>query len=301
MHVARQGLDDMAPALEAAFNASRDDDRLDRVFGPHPRATIAAIIVGGLIAGALLERLPVLEALSEHIDLAAVLIGAAWALMIRHYLFGSGEARRSDFAWLAASLVPAGAALVAVEFLSLLAFDGVGPVPGGPTWTVVGSALDALADALALGAGLTIAVAALCFARDWRKVFKDLALQLVIFKLGVAIMVLLIVEIGIIGPILGVIVEGLLGIDIPDWLGEFVDRLTYALLMTTIYLAVIGATWTVCRRTFGELLRTGDAEILRAVREMGKPPEKRAPEPEAAADGGGSNEIGPKGGNSAPD
>ena len=45
--------------------------------------------------------------------------------------------------------------------------------------------------------------------------------------------------------------------------------------MTTRHeLAVIGATWTVCRKSFPELIETGQVEILATVERMAKDPEK---------------------------
>jgi len=89
------------------------------------------------------------------------------------------------------------------------------------------------------------------------------------------VMVLVIVEIGIVGPILATMLEVVLGIRVPNWLGEFADQITYAGLISVIYFAVIGATWTVCRKTFGQLLDTGDAEILKAIKAMSESPTQR--------------------------
>jgi len=73
----------MAPALRRAFNKSRDDDRLDRVFGPKPRAAIAAVIVGGIVLGRWLESIFGPGLITDNLDLSAVLIGAVYALLIR--------------------------------------------------------------------------------------------------------------------------------------------------------------------------------------------------------------------------
>lgn len=134
---------------------------------------------------------------------------------------------------------------------------------------------DALADSLAVAAGLTIAVAALCFSENWTRALKDLAVQLLVFKILVFVMVLLIVEIGIVGPILAAILNIVLDIRVPDWVGEFADQITYAALISFIYFAVIGATWMVCRKTFAQLLKTGDAEVLDAIKAMSESPKKR--------------------------
>lgn len=265
----------MVPALRRAFNKSREDDRLDRVFGPRPRAAVAAVIVSGLVLGRSLESIFGPGLVTDNVDLSAVLVGAAYALLIRRYLFSSGHARRADFPWLAASLIPAAAALVLVAFIENTASGNLETIPGAPLWTDFGAVADALADSLAVAAGLTIAVAALCFSENWTRALKDLATQLLVFKILVFVMVLLTVEIGIVGPILAVMVEIVLGVRVPDWVGEFADQLTYAALMTVIYFAVIGATWMVCRKTFAQLLETGNAEILKAIKAMSESPAKR--------------------------
>lgn len=273
--VAGDGLADMVPALRRAFNKSRDDDRLDRVFGPKPRAAIAVVIVAGLIFGRGLESVIGPGLVTDHLDLSAVLIGATYALLIRRYLFSSGHARRADFPWLAASLIPAAAALVLVAFVENTASGNLETIPGAPLWTDFGAVADALADSLAVAAGLTIAVAALCFSENWTRALKELAVQLLVFKTLVFVMVLIIVEIGIVGPILATALELLLGIRVPEWVGEFADQITYAGLMSVIYFAVIGATWMVCRKTFTQLLATGDAEILKAIKTMSESPAQR--------------------------
>lgn len=275
LRVARDGLADMAPAMRRAFNKSREDDRLDRVFGPKPRAAIAALIVAGIVLGRWLESIFGPGLVTENLDLSAVLIGAAYALLIRRYLFSSGHARRADFPWLAASLIPAAAALVLVAFVENTASGNLETIAGAPLWTDFGAVVDALADSLAVAAGLTIAVAALCFSENWSRALSDLAAQLIVFKVLVFVMVLVIVEIGIVGPILAFVLEIVLGIRVPAWVGEFIDQLAYAALMTVIYFAVIGATWMVCRRTFSQLLETGDAEILKAIKAMSETPAQR--------------------------
>jgi len=275
LKVARAGLSDMAPALRRAFNGSREDDRLDLVFGPRPRAAIAALIVTGIVLGRWLESLFGPGLVTKNLDISAILIGAAYAMLIRRYLFSSGHARRADFPWLAASLIPAAGALVLVAFIANTASGNLETIPGAPIWTDFGAVADALADSLAVAAGLTIAVAALCFSENWTRAFKDLATQLLVFKVLVFVMVLLIVEIGVVGPILAALLKILLGIRVPEWVGEFADQLTYAALMSVIYFAVIGATWMVCRKTFAKLLETGNAEILNAIKAMSENPEKR--------------------------
>jgi hypothetical protein len=272
--VARRGLADMLPALRQAFNDRHDDDRLDRVFGPSPRLAVLVITVVGLALGYGLQNLLGSLFIFEFINIAAVLFGAGYALAYRRYLFHDPAAGEDDFPWLAAALIPPAVALVVVSFLGRC-LDGFETVAGAPGWTGVGGLLDALADSLAVAAGLTIAVAALCYSKDWREAVKVLIRRLIVFKIMVWLMVLVFVEIGIIGPILGVLVESLLGVDIPDWLGEFANQLTYAALMTIIYLAIIGGTWTACRRSFARLLRDGEVDILEALRTMAETPKKR--------------------------
>ncbi|MGB0514320.1 MAG: hypothetical protein ACPGJE_05730, partial [Wenzhouxiangellaceae bacterium] len=115
--VAWRGFEDMLPAVRRAFNERDDDDRLDLVFGQTPRLTVLAIALGGLILGALLNRVDALAVLAEHVHFAAVLIGLAYAVLIRRYLFESGQASVGDFPWLAGSVVPAVALLTALEFI----------------------------------------------------------------------------------------------------------------------------------------------------------------------------------------
>lgn len=274
IRVARRGLTDMLPALQQAFNDSREDDRLDRVFGPRPRLTVLAVTAVGIVLGYGLQFALARFAVFEFINVAAVLFAAAYALAYRQYLFNDPGASEDDFPWLAAALIPPALALVLVSFAGRC-LDGLEMLPGAPAWTSIGGLLDALADSLGVAAGLTIAVAALCYSKAWNEAIKALVSRLVVFKIMVWVMVLVFVEIGVVGAVLGVLVESLLGIDLPDWLGEFADQLTYAVLMTTIYLAIIGGTWTACRRSFGRLLRDGEVDVLETLRTMAEAPEKR--------------------------
>ena len=273
--VARRGFADMLPALGQAFNARNDDDRLDRIFGPWPRPTILALVAVGLLLGYGLEAaLGSVGGVVYFINVSAVLLGAAYSLLYRQYLFNDPLAGEVDFPWLAGALIPAAAALVFVEFVGTL-IDGIETLDGAPAWTSIGGVLDALADSLGVAAGLTIAVAALCYSKAWRDALGALIRRLVAFKIMVWVMVLVFVEIGIVGSIVGRFVEGVLGIDVPDWLGDFVDQLTYAVLISTIYMAIIGGTWTACRRAFPKLLSEGDVDILQELETMAEPPEKR--------------------------
>lgn len=275
LRVARRGLNDMLPALQVAWNNSREDDRLDQVFGPRPRITIAGITLGGILLGLWLEHAFAYLPVFEYIDSPAILIGAAYAFLIRHYLFQTNQAKDDDFPWLAAALIPPALVLVVLSFFGRVFGGEVDFINGAPAWTGIGALLDTLVDSMAVAAGLTIAVAALCYSRDWREAFKDLAVQLIAFKVMVFVMVLLLVEIGIVGPILGRLLESLFGIQFPDWLPDLADQFTYAALMGTIYLALIGATWTACSRSFGRLLETGDADVLTTIRAMADTPEQR--------------------------
>lgn len=264
----------MLPALQQAFNDRHDDDRLDRVFGPWPRVTVLAVTLIGILLGYGLQEALEGFAIFEFINIAAVLFGVGYALAYRQYLFHDSAASEDDFPWLAAALIPPVLALVFMAFAGRW-LDGFERLPGAPVWTSVGGMLDALADSLAVAAGLTIAVATLCYSKAWRNAFKALVRRLIVFNIMVWVMVLLFVEIGIVGPILGVLVESFLGVDLPDWLGEFANQLTYAALMTTIYLAIIGGTWTACRRSFGQLLRDGEVDVLKTLQTMAETPEKR--------------------------
>lgn len=298
--VARQGLAQMYPALVRAFNKRRDDDRLDRVFGPRPQLAIGVIIVAGIVVGAALEALLAGTPITAYVNIPATLLALAFAALFRNYLFRSGEARRHDFPWLAASLIPAALALVVLSFLSRLFGDGIETIANAPGWTAIAGLVDALADSIGVAAGLTIAVAALCFSRSWIKALRDLAVQLLIFKLLVFITVLVFIEIGIVGPALSAIVRAMTGIRLPEWLGDVADQLTHAALISTIYLAIIGATWTVCYRSFSRLLESGEADVLEEIKAMAEPPEKRARRAEKAAKTAENNKPGTESGTTTP-
>jgi len=263
----------MLPAVQVAFNRNREDDNLDKVFGYKPRHRIIAISLMGILLGefvtwVLPDIIVDIYFINRYVNWSAVLIAVAFALLFRRYLFQSG------FSWLAASLVPAAACIAVIAFIKQLNPGSLELIEDAPIWVGVSAILLAGVNALGVVAALTIAFAALCFSRDWLKALGDLAVQLLVFKIMVWVTILVIVEIGIVGPILAGIIEGVFGITFPDWLSEFVDQLTLVGLLTVLYGAVIGATWSVCKQSFGALLETGEVRILKALNKLTKKPNK---------------------------
>lgn len=272
MTIAGQGFADMGPALRSAFNNRSDDDELAWVYGPRPRAAVLALTIGALAAGVLPPYLaPDYVIIHKYVNWPAVFVSAAFAFVIRRYLFASGKAAEGDFAWLAASTIPAVAAVMLIAVVARFANGDYELLPGAPIWTAFGGVLVILAQAVGVVAGMTIALAALCYSRNWPHALAKLAGQLFALKLLMAIMFFIMLEIGITERIVSAILDAAFGIRLPDWLGEFADQLTYTAVSVAIYLAIIGATWTVCRRSFGRLLESGEVDIIDTVKDMVDP------------------------------
>ncbi|MEO1034054.1 MAG: hypothetical protein AAFX44_00715 [Pseudomonadota bacterium] len=280
MSVAMAGVRDMRPALERALNDNPSDDRLNLVFGDGPRRRIAALIVGAIIVGELLRAFgpDVLLGsdfnLMSDINWAAIIIAVVYAVVIRRYLFQSGHAGEEDFPWLAGSIIPAAIALMLLSFVKSIVAGDLMSEDAEPGFMAIGKLVFEIADAYGAAAALTIALAALCYSQRWLTAIKDLAINLFVFKLLLEITVLIVIEIGIVGRILAAMVDGIFGIRLPGWVGDFVDFFSYALLLVTVYTAIIGATWVVCRQQFSALLTTGDVRVVAAVRDMAKKPKK---------------------------
>lgn len=271
--IAIDGLGDMGPAVRQAFNADPDDDRLDEVYGSSPRQRIVLLSVLGLAAGELLLLfLPNLP-FEKYIHYPAAILGLIFALYIRRYLFEAEQVREgvkeTDFPWLAASLAfPMGLLLLeslVSQLVQSLGGDGLG----------FGGVLVLIVNELGVAAAMIIAVAALCFSSNWTRALTDLAVRLLVFRIMVWVTTLVMLDIGIVGPIVSGILNGVIGFRIPEWLTELADQVSYVGVMSVIYLAVIGATWTVCRRSFGELLQAGNVDILKALEEMSDDPKTR--------------------------
>jgi len=269
----------MLPAVRQAFNDDANDDNLDEVFGANPRYRILGLIVAGILIGELITWLfPAVLVdnyiINEYVNWSAVVIGMAYAVIFRRYLFDSSHAKEADFPWLAASLIPAAVLIAVIAFIRQF-FDGsLDLIGSAPVWAGFGAILLACMNALGVVAALTIAVAALCFSKDWSKALVDLAVQLFIFKIMVWVTVLVVVDIGFVGPILAGIIENIFGITFPSWLASLFDQLTLAALLFIAYGALIGAVWTVCQKEFGKLLETGEVRILASLRAMTKKPKK---------------------------
>ena len=273
--IAQEGLADLLPAMRQAFNADPTDDRLDLVYGRRPFAKILMLSVAGIVGGWILEGILSDFVISEHVNWSAVVVGLLFAGVLRRYLFRTEHARADDFPWLAASLMPAIGLLMVVAAVSEIFLAGSRPGEPGPAGIVLGTVLVIFTDALGVAAAVTIAVAALCFRRDWPRALWDLAMRLLVFKVMVFITAIILLEVGVFGAIFAVLLEVLFGISIPAWLSELADQLSYAGLLSIAYLAIIGATWTVCRESFGELLETGQVNVLETIAELAKDPKRK--------------------------
>ena len=272
-----QGLSDLVPAVRQAFNADPTDDRLNEVYGKSPRASVIGISILAIAAGELIGRYAANLPFTEFIHWPAVVVGLVFALLLRRYLFYDGSAREgvheSDFPWLAASLVAPLGLLIIESFMSQILAPRADP--GDAQQIFIGKVALFITHELGVAAAMTIAVAALCFSRDWLHALFDLAVRLLVFRVMVFVTTLVMLEIGIVGPIVGAVLRGIFGFRLPEWLPDLADQLSYAGVMIVIYLAVIGATWTVCRQSFDELLHTGHVDILKTIEELADDPKRR--------------------------
>ncbi len=274
--VAHEGLSDLGPALRQAFNSDPGDDRMELVYGPHPRRTVLALGLGCVFAGEWLSRAgSSLLPIAGRIHWPAVLVGLVFATIIRRYLFRSGRAGNADFAWLAASVVPAFVLAIVLSLIANLVFGAPGSREMfADVGTVeLSSLLLVVTDSLGIAAALSISVATLCFSRDWPRALLDLAVRLFVFRLMVWITAIVLLEVDLLSTIVGAVLEGLIAWRLPEWLAELADQIGYAAILTTAYLAVIGGTWMVCKQAFGQLLETGQVNVLTAVEELAKDPD----------------------------
>ncbi|MEM6641249.1 MAG: hypothetical protein AAF610_15275 [Pseudomonadota bacterium] len=269
--LARDGFADMYPAARRAFNNDPTDDRLGTVYGTGQRRAavlfrLIFLALGGLAVGLAVTPLIPQFPLFDDISWPAVALGIAHAVIFRRFLFRSGKARAGDFPWLAASLGP--------SLLLVAVWSGVTsamrPVEDGGFVGGLNHALIALTHSIGLCAALIIAVATLCYSRNWGRALTQLCLRLFVFRIMVWVTTLVLLEIGIVGPIVAGVLRGITGLSLPDWFEPLSDALSYAVVMNVIYLGVIGATWTVCRTQYSALLREGHVDVLSAIIELGQ-------------------------------
>ncbi len=272
-HVARAGLEDLLPAVQQAFNADTTDDRLEMVYGHPPRQRIVLLGLAGFVAGALIGWAVAGWQFAHLVNWPAFALGAVHAVLVRRYLF-SGQAGEHDFPWLAASMVPAVLLLMLASLVLPVWPSAV--QSNADMGDGIGSLLVAITDAIGVAAVFAIAVATLCYSRKWVAALINLAVRLLLFKIAIWVTVLVLLEIGIVGPILAGILRGLFGIEIPSWLPDLADQLTYFALMSMAYLAVIGATWTVCRGSFAALLQSGEVNILDGLAKLANQPRPKS-------------------------
>ncbi|MEO0575584.1 MAG: hypothetical protein AAF004_08975 [Pseudomonadota bacterium] len=273
--IAREGFADMLPALQTAFNSSGDDDDLASVFGARPRTAIVALTVVtialGYLVGIALESFQ----LSRWVHWPVVCVAVGFALPVRRYLFSSNQAGDADFPWLAAVVIPAVCLLALLTFFSQMTSGEVTVLDDAPFWTVIGAVLIWAANAVGEGATVTLAFCALVYSRNWLEAMWDVVRLVFILKLIQWVFVTILLEIGIVDAIVSHIAENILGFNIPHWAGDLSDQISYGVLVLAMGLAVIGATWTVCRRSFAELLAKGDINVAATVRTMIDPPDPK--------------------------
>ncbi|MEM9171101.1 MAG: hypothetical protein AAGA84_00195 [Pseudomonadota bacterium] len=274
LRIAREGFKDMGPALRQAFNERRDDDHLDRVFGQRPRLTIVGLTVIAMVVGGWLESSVQIVWPLDQVAWPAIFCAVALALPIRRYLFRLGQASIDDFPWIAACVIPGVAIATVVSLVIGLADIDSVLIEDSPVFTRIFSIGVIAAQALAVGAALGLAYAALCYSRNWLNALWELLWLLFILKLTLWFFEEILLEIGILDAILSEILYVTLSIRLPDWLGDMADQISFGLLVLSLYLAMLGATWTVCRKTFPTLLKTGEVDIIKTVRRMLDPPDE---------------------------
>lgn len=275
LRIAADGFDDMAPALRRAFNDDPFDDNLSQVFGSRPRIVIVGVTLAAIALGIAVTAATDATELGGLVNWPATFVCIAFALAIRRYLFRGDTASVDDFVWLVAPIIPATALLVLLSLGNAIVDPGIETLDGAPVWAVVGGIAAWLADGSAVAAGVTVAFAALCYSRNWVSALWRVAWQLFVLQLVLAVILFIMLEISLMERILSAIVDSVFGFRLPSWLGEFVDQLTYAAILFALYFAIIGATWTVCRESFPQLLAEGEVDIIETVRRLVDPEVER--------------------------
>ncbi|MEO0616778.1 MAG: hypothetical protein AAFY69_11665 [Pseudomonadota bacterium] len=271
LQIARDGFNDMAPALRRAFNDDPLDDNLSQVFGAPPRLRIVVLTLAAVGLGLVANSLTSGTGPLELVNWPAAFVCVAFALAVRRYLFQSGAAADTDFVWLVAPIIPATALLVLLSLGFSIADPGIETLDGGPAWAYIGGVAKWLADGSEVAAGIAIAFAALCYSQNWIAALWTVAWRLFALQIVLAVLLYIMLEISIMERILSAVVEALFGFRLPPWMGEFVDQLTYSAILFVLYFAIIGATWTVCRKAFPALLETGEVDIVETVRRLVDP------------------------------
>ena len=261
--VAFHGLGDLRAAARSPGD-SRDPVLRD-AYGQHPWRAIVAIALLAALAGALLARIPSIP-MSQLIHWSVLASAITFAILLRRVVF-SGRVTVDDFDPLFSTLWIACTVTIVVA-------GSTGqirvPVHGGRDVDPLLLAVEVF-EAAAI---FTVAVATLCYRKSWPGAALDLVTRLIVFKFMIWLAVLLMVEIGIIGKIVGGIVHAVTGWRMPLEIKEIVDRLSYAGLVLAAYLAVIGGIWTVCKQSFDDLIKDGDVDVLAALQELIDAPKK---------------------------
>ncbi|MEM7763587.1 MAG: hypothetical protein AAF290_05865 [Pseudomonadota bacterium] len=273
--VAWTGFNDMAPALQRAFNDSPNDDQLSQVFGERPRTTILALSAASILGGFLFQTFTPPFSGKDFIDWPAVAVSSVFAFLFRRYLFDGKTAKPDDFPWLAASVIPAIVVLVVIGLVTNVINQTVEPIEDGPFWISIGYVAELLARSCSVAAALTIALAALSFSRDWVAALIELGVNLVIFLAVLWFMAFMMFEVEIMDRIISAIMDGVFGIQFPGWVGDFIDQMTYAFLLLSFYFSIVGATWIVCREQFPTLLESGEVNVLKSVKQLIDPPSQK--------------------------
>lgn len=267
--IAWTGLKDMGPSLRSAFGEARSSERLQPIYGLRPRTTIVVLAIVFASLGEWFARSGPKLPFGAYLDWPAVFVALVFALLIRRYLFRARPSAE-DFSWLAASLIPAALICVILSPVISLLFGAAprGDLSNDYRSTPLGQLLMWLTDELGILAAFTIALAALCYSREWPRAVIDLAVRLLVFRIMIWVTALVLIEIGIVGQLIGTFLNMLFGWTLPAWMKVLADQISYASLLTVAYLAIIGGTWTVCKASFAALLDSGHVDVVTELEKL---------------------------------
>ncbi len=270
------GLFDIGSALNRRYRHDTECPVSKSVWGPFPTLVIIAVAVGSGVAGMFLERyIRAFVPLPISASFGAVLIFSlicAWR--IRGYLPDCPDMSEMDtadkrlfFDGLAVPVIPGIPILLAADTLTrMIVHWETSPWRVPDSFTGMVHVLFQFTEhVLGYGAAVAIIVACFTYSKKQTDAVIDVFSGYIFLKIAITITAFLVIQIAPLSSIVGIVIDSVMENTLPDAMLSLMDQGAYMLLVSLIYLGLIGAVWKVAEENFDELCEKGEFRFLKAL------------------------------------
>ena len=267
---------------------------------PAPRLGLWLLAIASVVVGAGLHQADLKLPFSGRARWTLLLFAGATAWFLRRALTAEGSPLRKLGSAASHDLFRAVAWPVVLPSVLLVVLDVVTQLTGwsqpfaapGGTGVVAafGWAAISVETALAYGAAVAVLLAVLTYHEDWLEALLMLLLCLLLLRLTIAVIELLTIRLAPLSSVTAFVVHWLTSHSLPEDILRLLDRLTKTVMLSGIYLAVIGAVWATSQDAFGRLLEDGNVELLTELENQAAEEDEEGGDDEEKLDADGHGE-----------